>query len=1089
MMRKTTFLETAVSLLLLGLISGVFLSPAAIGQTQIQGEKLDPADYGKGFIESMEKAIERDKNLKGSTRPSLKDRGDRQGVWQVPNRRATYHPHSGEHYVTNKWGDTRMSIGFPGLVNVEGAYIAGQGEKSVWTSGLKVIGFRGDEMVDETEWFQELALEPKWMAMNLEQVDRIEFVARPVLLGGGWYAMDDLTYAPAEEETQVTKVVDFDDLFFSTNLTGSGYEGLIWETGEGDFDLDESVPSPKRPKDVPRHEPTLESRTTAASGRAGTEPTLVDSFQGVIRGDAGSFSYPPDTIGAVGPNHFVETVNRNFAIYDKETGAEVTNILLGAFLPNSNGDPRVVYDQYSQRWIVIVTDFSATARIYLAVSMTDDPTGDWFKTDFVTAQGVDAGKWPDYPTLGVDADGIYTAAYMVGGISGMTIFAIDKAPLIQPNPELGTITAWRELLWEGAIQPAHTYGTSAGEYLVSIASSTGIRVRRIDGPLTAPTLVEAGIVSVPGFSDPPNAPALGSTVPLNTVDDRLMMAVYRDGSIWTSHTIDVNGRAACRWYEINSASISLNQWGNVADDTLYYFFPAIMVNQFGDAVMGFTGSHAGIYAGCFYTGRLATDPAGEMAMPVMYKEGTGQQNNIDGYGRNRWGDYSYTVIDPVDETTFFTIQEYGHDTDIWGTYVAKLTMDEPPLRLVLQDEVPDYLYPGLASSFQIEIIDGSETYVPGTGKVLYRYDGGTFIEEELTALGGGLFEANLPNTEPGDAPEFYFSAEGDGGTTIFLPKDAPANLYSFGVYFVVQVVQDEFEVESGWEVQNTDVQTGAWERADPESTDAQPGDDHTPDGTHCYVTGRLGGSSGNDDLDGGPTRLISPTIDLSATTDAEARFFLWFYHSDYGTQQPLEIHVSNNDGSSWKKVTDVLHSASWTERSFKVADHVAPSAHVKVRFSATDNPNDDVVEALLDDFSVVWFNNDPSLWADDYTISIDTGAVIGFTLDAGTENANRQYLLLASASGTSPGYVLPGGTILPLNWDPITDLVLLNLGTPIFQDFLGILDGSGRGQATLLAVGPFDPGLAGLTLNFAYLLGPPPGWNFASNAIGVTLEL
>jgi len=408
------------------------------------------------------------------------------------------------------------------------------------------------------------------------------------------------------------------------------------------------------------------------SPTAGQPPKLLRSFQGVIRGDAGSFSYPPDTIGAVGPSHYVETVNRNFAVYNKATGAQLTNILLGSFLPGSNGDPRVLFDQHSGRFIVLVTDFNAGARFYLAVSLTSDPMGSWFKVSFLTAQGADAGKWPDYPTLGVDQYGIYSAAYMVGGGATMTIFAMDKAPLIAPTPSLGTVTAFRTLPWEGAIQPAHTYGTPAGEYVVSYYGSSGIRVRRVNPPLTAPTLTEVGTVSVPAFSSPPNAPALGSSVPLNTVDARLMMSVYRDGFIWTAHTIAYNGRAACRWYQIQVSPLVSKQYGTIADGARYYYFPGLMVNKSGEVVVGFTGSKADEYASCYFTGRRATEPLGQMATPVLYKAGLAPQNNIDGYGRNRWGDYSYTTLDPVDETTLWTIQEYGHANNIWGTYVGVL---------------------------------------------------------------------------------------------------------------------------------------------------------------------------------------------------------------------------------------------------------------------------------------------------------------------------------------------------------------------------------------------------------------------------------
>ena len=64
------------------------------------------------------------------------------------------------------------------------------------------------------------------------------------------------------------------------------------------------------------------------------------------------------------------------------------------------------------------------------------------------------------------------------------------------------------------------------------------------------------------------------------------------------------------------------------------------------------------------------------------------------------------------------------------------------------------------------------------------------------------------------------------------------------------------------------------------------------------------------------------------------------------------------------------------------------------------------------------------------TIASSTGGIINFTLDAGLNNAGRNYILLGSTSGTELGFPLPGGYVtLPLNWDALTNAVLQNLNT------------------------------------------------------------
>jgi hypothetical protein len=411
----------------------------------------------------------------------------------------------------------------------------------------------------------------------------------------------------------------------------------------------------------------------------------------------------------------------------------------------------------------------------------------------------------------------------------------------------------------------------------------------------------------------------------------------------------------------------------------------------------------------------------------------------------------------------------------------------PPLYMNFPQGLPSGLLPpGPEHVMQITIEAGEENYVPGTGKLHYRFDpNDPYTEVALTELGGDLLEGVLPCTKPGDEPEFYFSAEGDLGSMIYSPFTAPASVYSFYLGFIQTLHEDTCEFQGDWYVESTNIQTGEWEHADPSGTSAQPEDDHTPNGTKCFVTGASGGGSGDNDVDGGPTRLFTPTYDLS-TGDAEISFYFYFYHTDYGTQQPAQIHISNDGGSTWKQAMTVGNSPSWTLTAINVADHVTPTANIKLRISVSDNPNDDVVEALVDDLAIRRYVYEPALWADGYSIPVSTGEVIGYSLDAGAANAGRQYLLLGSLSGYTPGFTLPGGATLPLNWDVLTDVVLLLLNTQFFQNFMGTLDGAGSTTATLDTNGPLDPALIGETACFAFTLGNP--YDFTSNPIEVTFD-
>ena len=171
------------------------------------------------------------------------------------------------------------------------------------------------------------------------------------------------------------------------------------------------------------------------------------------------------------------------------------------------------------------------------------------------------------------------------------------------------------------------------------------------------------------------------------------MAQIRNGRLWTTHTISVNNtggvtgtltRNAARWYELQDLDTTptLAQLGTVfspspANDTAqkHFFFPSIMVSGQGHAAMGFStaGSTNRINAG--FTSRLAGDPAGTMNAPTDYTASTTSYNpSFDsgiGGGR-RWGVYSYTSLDPEDDMTMWTIQEFCDATNSFGVRVVKL---------------------------------------------------------------------------------------------------------------------------------------------------------------------------------------------------------------------------------------------------------------------------------------------------------------------------------------------------------------------------------------------------------------------------------
>jgi hypothetical protein len=559
-------------------LPALFVSSFLSAQEQtVSGERIPAHAISPLVLETMDQVMERERTMPKDTAVRGIWNGE-DGRWFVPTGSAKAPVHSGLISIVNEWGDPRMGVGFGRSVDLIDVWVAGHGASPA--RAVRFVGLRGATVVKQTDWVA-LGTDMQRVALDFAGVDRLEVQAAPTVGRMAFVALDDLRFAPAGQSNAVT-TLDFEDLGFKHVLTGTNYAGLTWESGRGLRGVVENGDIVPAPKTVAPSEPPVEPEQMQMiqGGPGATPPTVWADFAGTTQGDPGANLIPPDTHGCSGPNHYLSITNSNISVWTKSTQARVVNSSLTAFYPGATGtvgDPRAIYDPHAGRYIAMATNFTG-GSIYMAVSATSDPTGAWFKFSFAPGQGTDAGRWSDYPTLGVDARGVYLSAYMVGGTAAMTIWALDKAPLIAATPSVGTITAFRSLPYEQCIQPCVTYGDPGVEYFISRQSASTLRVRRVNPPLTAPTLTTVATLSIPSHATAPSAPALGSTTGISTVDTRMMNAVFRNGSIYGIHNVGVTVgsslQAACRWYQVSTTG-ALQQSGTLVDPLWHYYYGAI----------------------------------------------------------------------------------------------------------------------------------------------------------------------------------------------------------------------------------------------------------------------------------------------------------------------------------------------------------------------------------------------------------------------------------------------------------------------------------------------------------------------------------
>ena len=439
--------------------------------------------------------------------------------------------------------------------------------------------------------------------------------------------------------------------------------------------------------------------TIAGAARA-QSAAIGLSFTSSAHGVDSSF-IPPDTMGAVGNAHIVEILNGSFKVYDKSSGATLLAQSLNDFWNDSGSgfdgdfafDPRVVYDPFAQRYYATAVDNKfANNNFLVAVSQTDNPLDGWsgFKIDSDAADL----RWADFPQIGFNQDAVVIAAKMqaqagVSASASSAVVSVAKADLLAPAPAptfslingnlLSTIRQTQPVVdLDNTPGPLPTFSAT-----ISLSTLDNvIQVATVLDPAT-PAPSQGPLVEIPvtAYTQPPDGNQPPGFAPLHSRDDRIGSSViHQDGSFWGVHTVKdpVTGNAATQWFEIDAATRSLLQDGFITDPELDLLYPSIAVNEAGDVVIGFSGTGPNTFAGAYaIVGQ--TDPLGSTTFGdiMLLQAGQAGYERIDSNGRNRWGDYSSTVVDPQDPNRFWTFQEFVLSEDQWAIQITELIVPEP----------------------------------------------------------------------------------------------------------------------------------------------------------------------------------------------------------------------------------------------------------------------------------------------------------------------------------------------------------------------------------------------------------------------------
>jgi hypothetical protein len=396
------------------------------------------------------------------------------------------------------------------------------------------------------------------------------------------------------------------------------------------------------------------------------------------------------------------------------------------------GDGVIAFDRLASRWLIAARASSAGNYYYcVAISNTDDLTSGslgWYTYEIPLNPILGTNSrghvyFPDWPKLATWQDAYYVTMDLQDVDNkyqeiAIVACALDRTNMLTgftPNPpqcfsDPSPVPANGTLYLAHSLIPADIEDTTAppsgrDEFLVSIqnppndgvtTTSSSINLWDFHLDWTNPansTFVKSSLpVSpyTPGcynvahvawtFCVPePSLSSTGNHYHVDSVGDRIMPRfAYRNfgsyESFLVSHTIQVGLKGAkqtgIRWYELRgSATPAVYQTGTIAPDkTLFRFMPSIAQDRAGNVAVGYSVSRATTHPGIRAT--WWSLPNGTVPTEISIQNGGGDEENS-----THWGDYTSMTVDPVDDCTFWYVNEYFASNQTgssinWNTRIA-----------------------------------------------------------------------------------------------------------------------------------------------------------------------------------------------------------------------------------------------------------------------------------------------------------------------------------------------------------------------------------------------------------------------------------
>lgn len=399
----------------------------------------------------------------------------------------------------------------------------------------------------------------------------------------------------------------------------------------------------------PIRQPSLSKDGKVGKRKQGGNPRTIDGVLIFDGAQDGNRQVDPQI--AVGGGFVLHGTNNGFVIYDK-TGNYVDGVPQSEF--NRGIDPKMHFDVHNKVFLFNLWDPWDEAKkkpVNVSVSASSDPRKAWSTYPVPAPQGVDGGgigysrKWIGYS--------------FPGGAERTFLMSL-------PDAKAGKLVTVYH--FSGSLgHPVATQDAVDDLHFVHLTNEDIILTRVGDGPTGTPMVKE--VTRKPHgfryFGWPPQSPMKGTTAKTASGDRNPKNLVIQGGSLWFSHTVNVEGRAGIQWHQFRLDGTRV-QGGLLADPINSFIQTSIAVNKNRDVLVGYQEAGPEMQISARAAWRKSTDQAGTLRPQIKFMEGLAPTEG------GAWGDYSGSCVDGDNLVDLWTVQSFANQKGRGGTIIGRI---------------------------------------------------------------------------------------------------------------------------------------------------------------------------------------------------------------------------------------------------------------------------------------------------------------------------------------------------------------------------------------------------------------------------------